>query len=171
MHRARARGAARGPAHGRAVLGDRPDERAEGSRTSWPSSRTAHDHHRHAQHAAGGARERLHGVLPAGEDGRAGASWSSTTARRICSRARTTSAPRTTSPVGSASPSGATGPSLRAGMGSVERSRGAASLATRSLTIVAFERSRRWAAILARKQRGHEEISNARAVPPGTARH
>ena len=63
LHRPHDRGAARGDPHGRAVLGARPDRhRPDRGPDARPGARV-HDHHRHAQHAAGRAGLRPHRVL------------------------------------------------------------------------------------------------------------
>ncbi len=64
LHRSRHRGRAGGDPHGRALLGDRPRRPPPRSRSSCSSSSRSYTIvHRHAQHAAGGARLRLHGLL------------------------------------------------------------------------------------------------------------
>ena len=44
---------AAGAAHGRALLGPRPDQHADDRRPDWQAQGRVHDHHRHPQHAAG----------------------------------------------------------------------------------------------------------------------
>ena len=82
VHRPRAGGAAEGAADGRAGVGARPDRHAAHRRADLRPQEGLHDRHRHAQHAAGGARLGLHRVLLAR------ASWSNSTAPRRSSRRR-----------------------------------------------------------------------------------
>ncbi len=70
------------PADGRAGLGARSDRDAAHRRADLRPEEELHDRHRHAQHAAGGARVGLHRVLLA----RAG--WSSSIGPTGCSRRR-----------------------------------------------------------------------------------
>ena len=63
VHRPRDRRAARRAADGRAVLGPRPDLHARDRGPDQRAEERVHDRHRHPQHAAGGAGERLHRVL------------------------------------------------------------------------------------------------------------
>ena len=70
LYRARAGGGAGGAADGRAGLGARSDRHRAHRRADQRAVRALHDRHRHAQHAAGGARRRLHGVLLPGRAGR-----------------------------------------------------------------------------------------------------
>ena len=72
VHRARYRGAARCAADGRAVLGARSDLDAGHRGSDRRTQAGLHDRDRHAQHAAGGARERPDRVLQPGSDGQAG---------------------------------------------------------------------------------------------------
>ena len=60
-----ARGRARGAAHGRAHKRARPDLHVEDRGAGHAAQGAVHDRHRHAQHAAGGAHLRPHGVFPA----------------------------------------------------------------------------------------------------------
>jgi signal transduction histidine kinase/CheY-like chemotaxis protein len=69
VHRARAGGPAGNPADGRAGLGAGSHRHAAHRRVDLRAEAHVHDRHRHAQHAAGGARLRLHGVLLAGQAG------------------------------------------------------------------------------------------------------
>ena len=95
VHRARDRRRARGAADGRAVLGARPDRHAEDRGADPRAEGALHDRHRHPQHAAGGARLRLHRVLLPRAAGRV------RRRRRRSSPRPRTSGPRTTSPAGS----------------------------------------------------------------------
>ncbi|CAA9414085.1 MAG: Phosphate transport ATP-binding protein PstB, partial [uncultured Pseudonocardia sp.] len=63
VHRPGHRGAARRAAHGRAVLGARPDLHARDRGPDQRAQAGLHDRHRHPQHAAGRPGERLHRVL------------------------------------------------------------------------------------------------------------
>ena len=70
LHRARAGRRARGAADGRAGLGARSDRDGAHRGADQRAVRALHGRHRDAQHAAGGARRRLHGVLLPGRAGR-----------------------------------------------------------------------------------------------------
>ena len=70
LHRARAGDQAGDPADGRAGVGARSDRHAADRGADLPAEDPLHDRHRHAQHAAGGARLRPHGVLLARQAGR-----------------------------------------------------------------------------------------------------
>ena len=63
VHRARAGGRAGGAADGRAGLGARSHRHRQDRGADRRAQRGLHDRHRHAQHAAGGPRLRLHRVL------------------------------------------------------------------------------------------------------------
>ena len=96
VHRPHRRGAPGSHPARRAVLGARPDLHRQDRGTDRRAEDRLHDRHRHPQHAAGGARVRLHRLHVSGRAGRV---------RRDAEdlhRARTTSAPRTTSPAASA---------------------------------------------------------------------
>jgi len=69
LHRACAGGEARYPPDGRAGVGARPDRHAAHRGADLPPEDELHHRHRHAQHAAGGARVGLHGFFLAGAPG------------------------------------------------------------------------------------------------------
>src|SRR5690606_29125147 len=74
VHRARDRGRAERAAHGRAVLGPRPDIDARDRGAHQPAQGALHDRHRDAQHAAGGSGLGPYGLLQHREHGRPGPS-------------------------------------------------------------------------------------------------
>src|SRR6266702_4683385 len=70
VHRPRDRGGAAGGTHGRTLLGNGPDLHARHRGPDQRAEEPVHDHHRHAQHAAGGPGLRPHCVLLYREDRR-----------------------------------------------------------------------------------------------------
>ena len=103
LHRPRDRGRARGPADGRALLGARPDRHAGDRGPDRRAEEPLHDRDRHAQHAAGGARQRHR---PRSSTSRRPASpggWSRSDATETdLHQPRRRRRPRTTSAAGSA---------------------------------------------------------------------
>ena len=95
VHRARARGAARRPADGRAVLGARPDVDPPHRGDDRRAARTGDDRDRHAQHAAGRSGCRSTARSSSRPRASRASSWSRARPRR-CSSSPRTSARSTT---------------------------------------------------------------------------
>ena len=96
VHRAHDRRPARDHPAGRADLGARSDLHREDRGADPRAARALHDRHRHAQHAAGGARVAAHRLLPPRRADRI------RQARATSSPTRASSAPRTISPAATA---------------------------------------------------------------------